>query len=274
MKFSHSRVDSFISCPYKYKLSNIDKLVVYPNTDPTNALILGTALHTGIEKDIATAIEWYYNQFPIITDSHIEEAIKLESVIKKCRDILPEGGESELQITTDDFIGYIDYLVKVDEGVYDLYDFKYSNAVERYKESGQLHEYKYYFELTHEGQKIRDMYFLFAPKVSIRMKRKNKTNPRDERLEDFRLRLKKELEDKEAQLIRIDYNPKKVEEFHYNCEQLINAKEFPKNETRLCDWCDFKDFCQTGNDLDIDWCSTNFKNKKDYEEKTKDEFTK
>ncbi len=277
MKFSHSRIDSFVNCPYKYKLSYLDKLVTYPNLDADNALVIGQALHTGIEKSIVDAIEYYYNYYPIITDKHIEEAIKLEYVIPKCKEVLPEGGEFELKLETEDFIGFMDYLVPVGENEYDLYDFKYSNNVSKYKESGQLHEYKYYFEKTHAGKKIRDMYFLFAPKVSIKMKYKNKTNKRDETLEEFRIRLKKELAGKEATLLQIEYNPKKVEEFCYNCERLKEAKEFPKNESKLCDWCDFQDFCESDDDLDIDWCRTNFKNMNDYlnKEKTKnDESTK
>ena len=34
-----------------------------------NALVIGTALHTGIEKDVKTAIEQYFMSYPIIDDS-------------------------------------------------------------------------------------------------------------------------------------------------------------------------------------------------------------
>lgn len=33
--------------------------------------------------------------------------------------------------------------------LFDLYDFKYSNNAKSYAVSGQLHEYKYWYELTH-----------------------------------------------------------------------------------------------------------------------------
>ena len=61
MIFSHSRVDSYKQCPYKFKLRYIEQMKTLPNDDPTNALIIGTALHTGIEKDVKTAIDEYYN---------------------------------------------------------------------------------------------------------------------------------------------------------------------------------------------------------------------
>lgn len=122
----------------------IDELKTLPNYEANNALIIGTALHTGIEQDVKTAIDWYYSQFPIITDAHIEEAIKLEAIIPKCKEVLPSG-IYEQKIEYNNFIGFMDLLVPVGENIFDLYDFKYSNNVESYLKSGQLHEYKYFF---------------------------------------------------------------------------------------------------------------------------------
>ena len=49
----------------------VDRIGTIPNTDPDNALILGTALHTGIEEGVAQALEFYQNSFPVLTDEHI-----------------------------------------------------------------------------------------------------------------------------------------------------------------------------------------------------------
>ena len=65
-----------------------------------NALVLGTALHTGIEKDVETAIDQYYMSYPVIDDSHINEAIKLEFLIPKAKAVLPSG-EYEVEIKED-----------------------------------------------------------------------------------------------------------------------------------------------------------------------------
>ena len=100
-------------------------------------------MHLGIQFDVKRAIDWYYSQYPIITDEHINEAMKLELVIKIMKEQLPFGGEYEVEINDPDFIGYIDYLVEVEPGVYDLYDFKYSNNVERYLNSDQLYSLLY-----------------------------------------------------------------------------------------------------------------------------------
>ena len=133
----------------------VDRIGTIPNTDPDNALILGTALHTGIEEGVAQALEFYQNSFPVLTDEHINEMIKLEALIPKAAALLPPGGRFELPIGNADFIGFMDYLAPVFKDTflglnyYDLYDFKYSNNSKSYLESGQLHEYKYWFELTH-----------------------------------------------------------------------------------------------------------------------------
>lgn len=242
MQVSHSRIETFKQCGYKYKLRYVDKLQTYFNGDPANPLIVGTALHTGIEKDVKTAIAEYYSNYPVITDQNVEEAIKLEAIIPKCKAVLPDG-IYERKIECAEFIGFIDLLVEVEKGVYDLYDFKYSNNVKNYLESGQLHEYKHYFERT-TGEKIRDLYFMFAPKVAIRMKK-------TETPEDFRRRLREELADKEPQLVKVDYNPDKVVEFLRSAKECRTATKFEKNESRLCDWCDYKEYCQTGDDLMI-----------------------
>ena len=81
-----------------------------PNTDADNALILGTALHTGIEEGVEQALDFYKNSFPVLTDDHIHEMMKLEAMIPKAKAMLPPGGTFELPIGNSDFIGFMDYL--------------------------------------------------------------------------------------------------------------------------------------------------------------------
>lgn len=267
MQISHSRVECFEGCPFRYKLRYIDKYETLKPDNADNPLFLGTALHTGIEKDVKTAIEEYFAQYPIITDEHINEAIKLEYQIPKAKSILPQG-EYEVQIKDEDFIGFIDLLVPVEKEYeyeykdnyetgyewqptteslmdntkyYDLYDFKYSNNVYHYKDSPQLHLYKYYFEKTHPGSKIRDMKFVLVPKVSIRQKK-------TETLEEFRKRLDDELKKTEIKFLKIDYNPEYVINFLTNTKRMLEEKDFNKNEGWLCSWCEYQEYCKKGYD--------------------------
>lgn len=258
-RFGYSAVSCFEQCPYQYKLRYIDQVKTLPSTDPTNALILGTAMHTGIEKDIQTAIDEYFMSFPVVTDDHINEAIKLEYLLPIVKKMLPEGTH-EVQIKDDNFIGTMDLIAPVDgmvfydevgningyeDTIYDLYDFKYSNNWVHYKDSRQLHIYKHYAEKT-LGIEIRNMYFVMIPKVQIRQKK-------TEDLYQFRQRLVKELDKVKdnVKIYPVEYNPKKVIEHLEICQNILNTNDYEKNYTRLCDWCDYKKYCQEGNEIDM-----------------------
>lgn len=263
MQVSYSRISTYIKCPYQFKLRYRDELETLPTDDPQSPLVLGHALHTGIEKDVTAAIDEYYGAYSIIDDRHVTEAMKLEYLIPKVKEKLsawPSNGQHEVKIETDDFIGFIDLLVPMgwmsknnpynsygeDVDIYDLFDFKYSNNVKNYMDSAQLHLYKYFFELTHPGKRIRDLYFVFVPKSQLRIKYKNKTNPRDETIYEFRKRSMEDLENKEIQIKQVKYNPNKVIEYLTATKHCIEDTEYIKNETRLCDWCEYKDLCQKG----------------------------
>jgi len=250
VRLSHSRVEAFDRCPFKYRLRYLDKLKTIPNTDPDNALILGTALHTGIEQGVEQALEFYQDSFPVLTDEHINELIKLETMIPKAAALLPTGGRFEVPIGNADFIGFLDYLAPVFNDTflglnyYDLYDFKYSNNSKSYMESGQLHEYKYWFELTHPGCRIRNLNFLFVPKVKIRQKN-------SETLLQFRERLRGALEDATPWVEPVSYNPLKVVDFLTSAKRMIETTDFAPKPNHLCGWCEYEEYCQKGWDYMI-----------------------
>lgn len=207
-------------------------------------MILGTALHTGIEEGIDQALDFYASSFPILTDDHIHEMMKLEALIPKAKALLPPGGTFELPIGNSDFIGFMDYLAPVDKGTFDLYDFKYSSNSKSYMVSGQLHEYKYFYELTHPGHRIRNMYFLFVPKVKIRQKK-------TETLAQFRDRLREALNGAEPWLEQVPFNLYKVVDFLTDVKHMVEEIEFPKNPNHFCGWCEYEEYCQKGWDYMI-----------------------
>ena len=243
MQVSHSRIECFKKCPYQFKLRYLEGLQTIKDDAPDNALFLGTAMHTGIEKGVQEAIQEYFNQYPIITDYHINESIKLEVMIPKVQKMLPSQGRFEVKIEDDDFKGFIDYIAPVEgeSNVCDLYDFKYSNNVEHYRESVQLHLYKYFFEKMNPTRKIRNLYYLCIPKIQIRQKK-------TEGLQQFRKRLRIELKAAEPQLIQVDYDPSKVMEWLFDVKHTIESTEHEKNESWLCRYCEFNGYCQKGED--------------------------
>lgn len=236
MQFSYSRVGCFKSCPYQFYLRYVQKLETLPDTEPNNALYLGTALHTGLEKTVKDALEQYYSNYPVIDDLQINEAIKLETIIPKGKNAIPDG-LFEVKVEDDEFIGYMDLLVSKGNNHFDIWDFKYSNNVDRYLESSQLHVYKYQYEKNNPNHVVDNLYFIFLPKIQIRQKK-------TEDLYQFRKRLQEELSKAEVRIERVEYNPTKVKEYLEAVEVIKTATEFPKNETKLCAWCEFESYCK------------------------------
>lgn len=249
-RFSYSKVSCYEQCPYKYKLRYLDKLQTYPSQDADNPLYLGSAIHIGIECGEKEMLNDYMANY-YVTDTKQEiEKYKLKKRLSQTLDILPKNGLHEIKVESNKFIGFIDYLVPVGESegkkVYDLYDFKYCNAknADKYKNSAQIMLYKYYFEKFNPDSVIRDMYYTIIPKVSIRQKK-------TEKLFEFYKRLDDELRLKTPYTLQVEYNEDLVEQFITTCEQIHNDTEFVKNESRLCHWCEYENYCTTGDDLDI-----------------------
>lgn len=246
MQWSHSRVELFENCPYRFKLRYLDKLEVLPSDDPTNALYLGTALHEGIEKGLEHGIQSYYKSYPIISDLHIHEAMKLEHWIPKVRDLVDNLTSEpifEHKLDHPDMVGFMDLLVPLrTEGnfkYFALYDFKYSNHQDRYMRSRQLHEYKYFYEKLNPYHKIEKMGFIFIPKTQIRQKK-------TETLDQFRKRLRETLESMEISVKHVEYQSDKVIEFYSRIKSILEATDFPKRECGLCNFCEYKQYCQEG----------------------------
>lgn len=250
MRFSYSRAETFAQCPRRYKYQYIDGLKTIPDQSANNALYLGSALHVGLETgDVQAAVDNYLSNYYCITDEHINEVIKLEYVVPKVLEKLPPG-QCEIQVSAPGFIGYIDRLCPTyvdDKGVqhWNLYDYKYTSNGERYKTSKQLHIYKYYYELTHPDNVIDHLYYVIIGKTSIRQRTKAKP---PETIMEFRTRLLEELKKTEITIMEVNYDESSVAYFQECCKYIEECKEFPKNESRLCDWCPYQSYCQNGED--------------------------
>lgn len=234
-------MDSFKNCPYKWKLHYIDDLKTVPNQDPSNALYLGNALHRGIETIVSQAIEEYLEHYYVITDSNVNEVIKLELLIPKVKELLSDINiyAQEYEINTPRFKGFIDLITQNKDGTVDVFDFKYSNNVENYMKSGQLHIYKYFLE--QQGLKVNKLGFIFVPKTGIRQKK-------TEDLYQFRKRLVETVKESQVIIKEIKYEPNKVIEFFDKIIDIKEETEFHKNETKLCGWCEYEPYCQRGED--------------------------
>lgn len=243
MRFSYSNVSTFGNCPYRWYLNYIKKLKTLPETNADNALWLGLALHKGIEtSSVEEGIAEYKSHFNVITDDNINWIMQLEHQLPRVIEMLPKGGEHELEIKTDEFVGYIDYVCGDT-----LYDFKFSNNIDNYMKSPQLSIYKHYIESVRPDIKINHLVYVFVPKVSIRQK--HKARP-PETLIEFRTRLKEHLEASEIKFVEVDYQSASVTDFKECCKLISECKEFPKNQTRLCGWCPYQKYCESDGQID------------------------
>lgn len=244
MKYSYSNISTFSQCPYRWKLQYLDKLKTIPETNADNALWLGLGLHKGIETGSAElGVAEYQSHFNVLTDEIINYSIQLEYQISRVIELLPKDGEHELKLETDEFIGFVDYVCGDT-----LYDFKFSNNIDNYKKSPQLSIYKHFLEKVRPDIKINHLKYVFVPKISIRQKFKQ--NP-PETIYEFRQRLQEHLDASEIKIVEVAFDNATISQFLDCCQELKTVNEFPKNETRLCDWCQYKDYCKS--DGEIDW---------------------
>lgn len=243
--YSHSRVECFKNCPYKYKLSYINNLDTLPSDDPANALIVGSALHLGIEQGLNKAIEEYTNKYLCLSDAHYTEILKLEEVLPKVEKYINRDKcVFEYELITNDYKGYIDYIEYIDNNHVKIYDFKYSNNVDNYLKSDQLHLYKYFFEKLNPQIKVVEIGFLFIPKCNFKQ-------TKNETLYEFRERIKNYLKNEDVKLITVDFDINHVVNFITEIKHILECTEFKKNVTNLCNWCNFKNFCQRGVDYEL-----------------------
>lgn len=251
-QFSHSRVSTFEKCDRQYQFRYVDRIRPVYGPDADNDGIVGNALHTGAEHGEKRMLEWYYAQFPIIEDNHINETVKLCILLPKLQAFLGSlDGEfiHEYKIDLPGYTGFVDLIVRNPDGSVDTYDFKYSNNVSDYLKSEQLHLYKYYLE--QEGFKVNRLAFIFIPKYRTMGKYAKIRPKKGETLFEFRRRIAAAVEPLKIDVRYIDYDFQKVESFWNSIRKIESASSYPKNPTFLCDWCDYKDYCLQGDDTMI-----------------------
>lgn len=236
-RVSYSSIETYWSCPYHYKLRYIDKLKTKPDTSPSCALYEGTAIHEAIEKrSIVEGMNTYRSNYKEINDEHYFEMYKLEKAMKKGIDQVPEG-EYEYKLVNDTFIGFIDMLVKVEDGVYDLYDFKYSQNVDGYKKSGQVHIYAYYYEYLTKN-KIRNIYYVFIPKCPIKYDENDDINILKQKVDEF-------YNKNDVRFEQIEFDRQHISYFFARQKMLEKETAFEKRYSFKCNWCEYQNYCKT-----------------------------
>lgn len=245
-RVSFSRVDTWRQCPFKYKCRYIDGLPSKPDLSATNPLVLGSTLDLGIQEGYEKAEEYYWNQYPVASDEGVLELMKIEHWLPQLRERFRRG-EFQVELKTDRFIGYIDYL----EGEDLLVDFKYSNNTEKYGDSAQIHVYA--SELPKRPKK---MAYVCIPKFFIQKKLDGESTDeykeRQAMLEDlerndlraFRKYVMDEVQKLEIQTVWVEYDQSKVDDFWRDADAMLSATEFIPTPNDWCQYCDYKAECK------------------------------
>lgn len=237
MKYSYSNVSTFSQCPYRWFLQYKERLKTIPETNADNPLWLGLGLHKGIECGVEAGIAEYMSHYNVLTDQNVNWILQLEYQIPRVINLLPKGGEHELEIDLPEYKGFIDYVCGDT-----LFDFKFTNNADNYRSSPQLSIYKYYLEKVRPDIHINNLKYIIVPKINIRQKEKAKP---PESIMEFRSRLQEHLEASEIQIIEVEYDEDSISQFIGCCQQLETVDKFPKNVTKLCNWCNFQRYCES-----------------------------
>lgn len=236
---SYSRVSTYTQCPFKYKLRYLDGLRVPFDCRADDPLEIGTLLHDVVESGSDYAIARYVAKYPVVTDAVVDEAVKASRMGEALRAAFPGDCAFETKVDVDGFVGYVDVLKRLEDGTLAIFDLKYSNHPERYEGSAQLAVYKHYLERMLPGERVSHMAFVVCPKVITR--RKASESPME-----HRLRFLSKIPEAEVRVVEPDYDPQAVADFLSDSVAMLQADEFPKRQSKLCDWCDYKAFCQKG----------------------------
>lgn len=244
--FSHSRLETYETCPLQYKYHYIDKVKV--EQEDTVETFLGSWVHQTLEKlytdlkfekllSLKELITYFNKQWKENWNSTVKISKKeytpenyREMGVRHLTDYYnrykPFDQGKVIGLETTDMLdiggGYkfhirIDRLVDVGNGIYEVHDYKTSNSLpkqQKLDEDRQLAMYSLWVKLNFKDcKKIRLIWHFLAF---------------DKEMESFRTI--SQLEDLRKEVVA---QIKKIED----------AKEFPANETALCNWCDYQSIC-------------------------------
>src|SRR3989338_581720 len=246
--YSHSRLSAFEQCPKKFKYKYLDKLK--PEIEKTIEAHLGSAVHK--------TLEWVYTS---VKES--EANLKIDNVIEKfTEEWQKEFSENILivkkQLTARDYFN---------KGVQFLIDYYYKHSP--FKDGTIACEKGILIELNGEECKIqgfidRLVYNLETREYEIHDYKTANFLPSQERLDKERqLALYsiavKEIYGKEKEVLLVWHflahnktltskrTNSELEKLKKETDELIkkleSTKDFPRNKSILCDWCEYKNIC-------------------------------
>ncbi len=252
--YSHSRISTFEQCPLKFKFRYIDNIT--PEIKQTIEGFLGNKVHE--------TLEWIYKQLMNQQQVHLDNAIEFYIQIWN------KDFNKEIKITKENY----DAEYYFNKGIKFIIDYFLSNHP--FKDNTIALEKQIMIDLDEEGKyklqgyidrlvfnKETNSYEIHDYKTGASIKSQEEID-KDRQLALYSLGIKKNFENaKDITLIWhfLDFNKKmfskrtdeQLESLRNEIIEIIkkieSTTEFQANPGCLCNWCEFKNYCNTINNL-------------------------
>lgn len=254
----YSEKESFNSCPFRYKLTYIDKLVKKDRAEESNDLIWGQAIHAGLEalylgKDYKEAFLKVYpadlSPFEkaktqtnglILLDSYLDHYRSIDTMWE----VVSTEEEGVIEIDGEEGALHIDAVMRHKQsGSLYFWDHKTSKnplSQKAYTMSGQITRYADYVKTKYgecAGAIINHI------QVGHRL-RAYKGEPAG-----FWVKFSREIFERTP--AQIEFWKKSDSEWQRIIQESIQSNLWPKALNTLCGWCEYYELCLSGDDEQI-----------------------
>jgi len=247
--YSHSRISTYENCPYQYKLKYIDKK--RPEVSTTIEAFMGSMVHEALEH--------------LYKLKKFKKRIAKASIIKFYRDIWTKNYSNDILIVKaeSENLNADNYRKMGEKFISDYYDrmkpFEQMTilGLETMDRMTLSDGNQWHVRIDKLGCDNKGNYFVCDYKTNARMKDQEEADE-DRQLALYSLWVKDKFKDvksvkliwhmlafnKDAVSERTDEQLEKLQqEVIDKIKEIENAKEFPRNQTALCNYCGFKSEC-------------------------------
>ncbi len=245
MAYSHSKINMFRQCRFRYKCHYVDKVEVEVST--TVEAFMGDVVHQVLEK--------------LYRDVQHQKIPSAEELLEHYHELWNRGWADDIKIAKEEYTEE-NYKAMGEKYIRDYY--------EHYRPFDQMTtigvETKDFLTLP-DGNRwhvridrlsyIKDTYYVCDYKTNSSMKTQEDADS-DEQLAMYSIWVKDKFKDakkvvllwhmlafdKEVRSERTDEQLKTLQEdVMKTIKEIETCKEWPTNVTRLCDWCEYKEIC-------------------------------
>ena len=262
MRFSHSRINCYKTCPKMFEYKYIKHL--FPIDGDSTSLILGKAFHRGIELGDVNELEKELDNNNDFLDEGAEtNKVIVLAMVEAFFNKFPHHNEGdvkhEVEIKTsfggNEFIMYADALVEEPDG-FILREYKTASRIDdiyvnKLEFNDQISRYCLAIQQQF-GKKVKKIEYYVAKKPLLRQKN-------GETLEQFRERLVEKItEDEESiQYFELTRTKKQLDEeledLVYDIETINNTKRYTKNLSACSCYgkCPYLNLCMKEKDAEL-----------------------